>query len=248
MHRESEIEGANSRSQERILERKLRHNGAIHQVPLGCVGCPERPLCGGLAVEADIWNCLSLCCGQKKNCDRVCRNNPNFARRVQEVDGFALTSLPAAAFLNAPPLPRVIPEVFHGNARQQPFAPAVASISLYRMFDRRTGTPRYSTHADLCKQFKISEGTPLLLTGIQRDRSLERWWELGKLRRRAIIRKAQDCGAILATAPNYSLFLDRPRWDDLHAIKRIALTYHEFLDCYSACNFDPLSWGIGVQN
>jgi hypothetical protein len=98
------------------------------------------------------------------------------------------------------------------------------------MFDRRSGEPRYGTRADLCSHFKISEGTPLLLTGIQRDRPLERWWELGKSKRKVIIRAAQDCGVILATTPNFSLFLDRPRWDDLHAIKRIAWTYHEFLE------------------
>ncbi len=33
----------------------------------------------------------------------------------------------------------------------------------------------------------------------------------------------------LVTTPNYSLFLDRPRWDDLHAMKRIALVHQEFL-------------------
>lgn len=33
----------------------------------------------------------------------------------------------------------------------------------------------------------------------------------------------------LVTTPNYSLFLDRPRWDDLHAMKRIAIVHNEFL-------------------
>ena len=34
---------------------------------------------------------------------------------------------------------------------------------------------------------------------------------------------------MLATTPNYSLFIDRPRWDDLHAMKRIAIVHEEFL-------------------
>lgn len=34
----------------------------------------------------------------------------------------------------------------------------------------------------------------------------------------------------MATSPNYSLFIDRPRWDDLHAIKRIAWMHQEFLE------------------
>jgi hypothetical protein len=34
----------------------------------------------------------------------------------------------------------------------------------------------------------------------------------------------------MATTPNYSLFVDRPRWDDLHAMKRIAIVHGEFLE------------------
>jgi len=225
MHREPEI-GA----REHILERKLRHDGIWHSVQLGCSGCLEKAICGGLAVEANLWNCLSLCCGTPERCDRVCRSNPDYARRVHEIGGFALTSLSQAPSLAVQTLPMVVPEVFHGDVRRRPFAPAMASVSLYRMFDRRTGEPRYRTHADLCGRFKLSEGTPLLLTGIQRDRPLERWWELGESKRKAIIRATKDCGVILVTTPNYSLFLDRPRWDDLHAIKRIALAHQEFLE------------------
>ena len=31
------------------------------------------------------------------------------------------------------------------------------------------------------------------------------------------------------TTPNFSLFTDRPRWDDMHSMKRIAVTHEEFL-------------------
>lgn len=212
-----------------IAERKLRHDRELYQVPLGCAGCSERKMCGGLAVEANVWSCLSFCCGITGKCDRVCRNNPDFAFRVQEVGGFAL-NLPQAPSLALPTLPLVVPEIFHGSNRNRPFAPAVASVSLYSMFDRKEGKPKYQTRADLCDNFKISTDTPVLLTAIQRDRPLERWWELGHARRRTIIQAARDCGAVLATTPNYSLFLDRPRWDDLHAMKRIALAHSEFLE------------------
>jgi hypothetical protein len=172
---------------------------------------------------------MSLCCGNPGSCDRVCRNNPEFAFRIHEIGGFEL-NLPTAPLLTPPLLPTVIPEVYHGAARLRSFAPAAASVSLYRMFDRRTGDARYRTHAEVCRNFRISEGTPLILTGIQRDRPLERWWELGNVKRTAIIRAAVDCGVVLATTPNYSLFVDRPRWDNLHSMKRIALVYQEFLE------------------
>lgn len=212
-----------------IAEKRLWHDRTLRQVPLGCAGCRELPLCGGLCVEAALWNCLSFCCEAPNGCDRVCRNNPRFATRVNEVGGFAL-SLPTARSLPRRNLPTVVPEVFHGAAREHGFASPVIGVSLYRMFDRRTGTPRFQTHAELCKSLKIAEGANFILIGIQRDRPLERWWELGKARRRDIISAARDCGATLTTAPNFSLFIDRPRWDDMHAMKRIALIHHEFLD------------------
>ena len=41
--------------------------------------------------------------------------------------------------------------------------------------------------------------------------------------------RSQICWCELVTTPNYSLFVDRPRWDDLHAMKRIAIVHQEFL-------------------
>jgi len=39
----------------------------------------------------------------------------------------------------------------------------------------------------------------------------------------------------LVTTPNYSLFADQPRWDDLHSMKRIALVCQEFLNLGVPC-------------
>jgi len=135
----------------RAPERMLRHDDLLYQVPLGCAGCRDRPLCGGLAVEADLWNCLSLCCGTPNTCDRVCRNNPKFAARVHEIGGFGLSLAPAPD-LPMRTLPSIIPEVFHSVGRRRPFAPVVASVSLYRMFKRQTGDPKYPSHEDLCSE------------------------------------------------------------------------------------------------
>lgn len=227
MHHPTAV-AARKKSRMHIAERKLRHDSSLHQPALGCAGCAERKQCGGLAIEAGIWSCLSFCCKNPDHCDRVCRNNPDYAFRVQEIGGFEL-KLPQAPWRPAPMLPLVVPEIFHGSKRSRHFAPALASVSLYGMFDRKKGLPKYRTRAELSDNYKISTETPLVLTAIQRDRPLERWWELGQARRKVIIEAARDCGAVLATTPNYSLFVDRPRWDDLHAMKRIALTHSEFL-------------------
>lgn len=81
----------------------------------------------------------------------------------------------------------------------------------------------------LCAAFGIARGTTIILTGTDRDPPLERWWQLGEAGRRPIIHALAAAGVGLVTTPNYSLFIDRPRWDDLHAMKRIAIVHQEFL-------------------
>jgi hypothetical protein len=69
---------------------------------------------------------------------------------------------------------------------------------------------------------------PVLLTGTAADPPLERWWSLGP-QRRAAIRALRGLNVALVTTPNFSMFSDQPRWDDLHSMKRIALVHEEFL-------------------
>jgi hypothetical protein len=182
-----------------------------------------------LAHEGGFFDCLQFCCGKPETCDRVCRNNPDYVDRVREVGGFALDNVPRAPLLDAPELRRLVPVIFHSNGRALAVPFSVAALPLYRMFDRRSGAPRFADHASLCAAFGIAQGTVVILTGTDRDPPLERWWGLGGELRRAAIRALKGAGVRLVTTPNYSLFLDRPRWDDLHSIKRIALVHEEFL-------------------
>lgn len=96
------------------------------------------------------------------------------------------------------------------------------------MFSGRNGASCFADHDALCAAFRIAPGTPIILTGTDEDAPIERWWGLGEDKRRAVIRSLRKAVAP-ATTPNYSLFTDAPRWDDLHAIKRIALVHAEFL-------------------
>jgi len=196
---------------------------------LGCSACPEKDLCGGLRLEAPFFDCLQFCCGKHDTCDRVCRNHPDFPDRVREVETFHLGTVPRAPALTAPMLPPVVPVLYHRNGQTLPLASNTVALSLYNMFDRRSGEPRFSTHGVLCDAFGLQPGTTILLTGTDRDPPLERWWGFGEARRREIIRAMKAVGIGLVTTPNYSLFVDRPRWDDFHAMKRIAIVHEEFL-------------------
>jgi len=180
-------------------------------------------------MKAAFFDCLQFCCGEPETCDRVCRNHPDYVDRVREVGGFAFDSVPCAPRLVAPDLPRLVPVIYHGNRRELsvPF-PAIA-LPLYRLLDRKTGAPRFTDYTTLCTAFGIEPGTTIILTGTDRDPPLERWWGFGETGRRSIIRALVAAGVGLVTTPNYSLFIDRPRWDDLHAMKRIAIVHQEFL-------------------
>lgn len=211
-------------------EKKLWHIGDRHSLSLGCATCPDRAVCGGLQIEAAPFDCLGFCCGKPEDCDAVCRNSPeHFAQRVREIGGFSLDNVPRAPVLAAPKLPTLVPLVFHGDKRHGTFhiSPA-ACLPLYQVICRQDGKTRYEDAKALAEGFGIAGDVTVLLTGTAVDPPLERWWSLGPARRDAI-RKLVDLNVAMVTTPNFSLFTDQPRWDDMHSMKRIAIVHQEFL-------------------
>ena len=115
-------------------------------------------------MKAAFFDCLQFCCGKPETCDRVCRNHPDYVNRVREVGRFALDNVPRGPLLDAPELPRLMP-VIYGNRRALAVPFSVAALPLYRMFRRRTGELRFGTHGELCEEFGLVPGTPIVLTG-----------------------------------------------------------------------------------
>lgn len=210
-------------------EKRLWHDGRNRTPSLGCMGCPDREICGGLAIERTFYDCYDNCCGNAGSCDAVCRNKPReFVQRVREVGGFPLDNVPRAERLPEPLLPPVVPVLLHGYSREAPLAPPAVCVPLYAVIARHRGEERYLDAAAVAAAFRFQRATPLILTGTAEDSPLERWWSLGPDRLNAI-RRLRDIGVELVTTPNFSLFPDQPRWDDMHSMKRIALTHEEFL-------------------
>ena len=210
-------------------ERKLWHDGTRYASSLGCIVCPDRQYCGGLNIKTPLYDCLGYCCGEPEQCDSVCRNKPrDFAQRIREIDGFRLDNVQRVVRLPEIQLPAVVPVVFHGNGRVMPFTAPAVCLPLYKMIGRCYGERRYANADAVAVEFRFEAGTPLLLTGIDTDQPLERWWSLGP-RRRDAIRALHELGVELVTTPNFSLFTDQPRWDNMHNMKRIAITHAEFL-------------------
>jgi hypothetical protein len=148
---------------------------------------------------------------------------------VREVGGFSLENVPRAAAIAAPELPNVVPVVFHGNKRASTFAgPGFVCLPMYKLIEARSGVVRFTSPQHLRDTFGLEMSTKVILTGTSTDPPLERWWSFGTGRTEAI-RALKKLGISFVTTPNYSLFTDQPRWDDLHSMKRIALVHHEFL-------------------
>lgn len=210
-------------------ERRLWHDQERHTPSIGCTSCPDRAICGGLQLAGSLYDCLSFCCHTPDDCDAVCRYRPDaFAERVREVDGFSFDNIPRAPVIAAPFLPPLVPVLYHGCKRIVPFEAPAVCLPLYSVIDRRNGETRYSNGSELSYGFGIGKDVPVMLTGTATDGPLERWWSLGE-KRRERIRALRNLGVTLVTTPNYSLFVDQPRWDDLHSLKRIAIVHEEFL-------------------
>lgn len=210
-------------------ERRLWHDGERHTPSLGCMNCPDRGMCGGLNLRRALFDCLDLCCHNPEDCDAVCRRKPEeFAQRVREVGGFSLENVPRAPRLETPQLPTLVPMLFHGSRRVTPFSGPAVCLPLYSVIRRQNGSGLYESPAALAAKFAITPGASIILSGTDTDPPLERWWSLGVERREAI-RALRGLGIALVTTPNYSLFTDQPRWDDLHSMKRIALVHEEFV-------------------
>ena len=210
-------------------ERRLWHDGRKYTPSLGCGICPDHDTCGGLRIERASYDCLGHCCRQPEACDAVCRTKPReFARRVREVGGFGFDNVPRAARLPEPTLPSVVPVLFHGSSRETPFAAPAICLPFFAIITRCRGAASHADATVVADGFRFRAGTPVILTGTANDRPLERWWSLGPGRLEEI-RRLRDLGVVLVTTPNFSLFTDRPRWDDMHSMKRIAITHEEFL-------------------
>ncbi len=212
------------RPAQRLLDDAVKNPSA-----LGCLTCPDYRDCGGLHIEAGVFDCVGFCaCADPAKCDMVCRNKvEQFVDRYQEVGGFDLGSIPRVAARASPALPPVIPWIGHKYSRQTILPETVVALSLYDLFHMGTGEPHVMTRAELAQRFLISEDATLVVTGVDRDAKLEAWWGFEYREHQLSALRALDVA--LVTGPNFSLFTDTPRPDNLHSMKRIAMSWEELM-------------------
>jgi hypothetical protein len=178
-------------------------------------------------IDGSGFNCLDHCCGKPSSCQIVCPNSREFAERIREVSGLDLSTLVAAQAV-PPACPSYLPMLFHGSARAKPISASAVAIPLYRFFDKAADC-RFENPAEVADAFKIAPETKLFLSGVAQDREVERWWKLEARGRIKAIANLRRLSVAMVTTPNFSLMVDRPRWDDLHSMRRIVLAFHELI-------------------
>lgn len=216
-------------------ERRRWDNPDLNILPLGCVQCADRELCGGIHKKQIDYYCLGDCCGDPSNCGNVCpRNFDGYVDRYREVDGFDLDNIPRATPLLPPDLPAYIPFIFHRNRRAALLDVPAVALPLHKFYSRRDGSLRYKTRAEIEAAFNVNRKARIVLIGCGRDKPIEAWWGLSS-QRRTILKSLTDLGMELVTSPNYSLFTDVPRHDNLYNIKRIGVAWYEAVDAQMPC-------------
>ncbi|WP_425409308.1 hypothetical protein [Hyphococcus sp.] len=213
---------------DRLIARKLTDSPGSVPMALGCPSCRHFDICGGLSIEEGVLDCLAFCCGKSESCSLVCRKKAElFAQQVREIDGFEFDNVARTPTVAVNFNDEIVPLVYHGSSRAKALSYGIMALRLADLINFRTGRLRFETRAELCKAFRIEEAATLILTGVDQDHRIEPWWALGE-KRLGIIEQLRQIGVALVTAPNFSVFINHPRTDDLHAMKRIALVFAEF--------------------
>lgn len=194
---------------------------------LGCQSCVDRAICGGAHKGASFYDCNDYCrCSNKATCDLVCRGNPaQYVERIREVRGFDLNEVPRITDIDLAALPSMIPLIEHKSARRSSLGFPIVALPFYSLLDLDKGVLRYKSRKEVAEKFGIDPRARLVLSGVGRDRKIERYWALSN--RPSILAQIGQLDICLATPPNFSVLTDVPRTDNLHAMKRIMIAYSE---------------------
>lgn len=195
-------------------------------VAAGCQRCALLQQCGGMRNERALLTCIDQFCNCEGDCDNVCPNHPDYARKVREIGGYNDHRIGPMQQRDVR-LPVYVPLVHHGYSRISQLNIEAVAICPYNFLKLSNGRylPKVKDRASLCQKFRIADNTKLILCGTAKDKPLERYWS--HRRREKTMDVIAEISPDLYIAPNFSMFLDVPRPDNLFNIKRQLLCISE---------------------
>ena len=198
--------------------------------PRSCDSCFLRDACGGLdEPNLVLLGCSSRCCG-RANCDYPCLSKPNFAEYVREVRGMNSRTPRLLPLAFHGPLPAYIPVIRRNivgiDLLEEPWV-ALTFDDLFRG-RRRNYHPIAENGADLRAHLGLHPATRIILMGVARDKTLERYWQ--RRLARGIARQIARLGIEFVTCPNFSYFPDAPKFATLWNRHRMICVMEELVE------------------
>lgn len=208
--------------------KSLWHNPG-EPLALGCSGCPDFATCGGMQVAAPIFSCMDHCNCDRAFCQKVCPSNKNFIHRVHEVRGLEFDDIEKRASIPLLPLPRFAQLLYNHPKVENDIALPIAAVPLSAAFNKSGKKGTALTRLEIERRFRLSAGTPLILSGAELDHRIEKFWGV-TTGRTDMLAGIRDLNPLIVTTPNYSVGLDGPRHEAMHSLKRILLSWSELHD------------------
>jgi hypothetical protein len=197
---------------------------ATFEPALGCHDCFALTECGGLYRPGGI-DCLCYCCNNPDTCTYLCPRNKHFLRIWRDTDGIQITI--KQLHQQPTPLPAYLPLIQHGSKRVTTLKATMVALTTFDVTRRDKQRNDMVRDPDQLRQkFRLSSTTALLLSSIAQDVELERYWR--QRHQRGLIQGIKATNPTHVIAPNFSLFRDVPRFDNLANIKRSLLCAEEF--------------------
>jgi hypothetical protein len=189
---------------------------------LGCRNCFLFSQCGGTYAPG-VFDCLAFCCNKPSTCTFVCPKSDRFVEVVRDTGGLALNQKWDIRQRDTG-LPHYLPCIQHGSSRMRRLNFPLVVVPTCEV-TRRQAKPCESP-ADLRAAFKLRRDARIILVTIDEDRELENFWRVKAVR--SLAERLAGLNVEHIVAPNFSLPLEIPRFDNIANIRRSLLCAEEF--------------------
>ena len=189
---------------------------------LGCRNCFLFSQCGGTYAPG-VFDCLAFCCKKPSTCTFVCPKSERFVEVVRDTGGLALNQEWNIRQRDTG-LPYYVPCIQHGSSRMRRLNFPLVVVPTCEVTRRRETA--CETPDQLRTAFKLRRDARVILATIDEDRELENFWHVKTVRSLAERLAGLEIEHIIA--PNFSLPLEIPRFDNIANIRRSLLCAEEF--------------------
>ena len=194
-----------------------------------CDGCFLLKRCGQQAA-GELFSCLETdCCRRPKTCQAACPRSVRWPTYVREIHGRWIEPAhlvqPGKTLTRR--LPRYASKVLHSSERPRLLkwdGPLVASLPETARKVGISGDAAIASRA----YWQLCPESDLILSGIRPDAEIESFWR--DARATGYYRQIAAMRPLAVVAPNFSMYLGVPRFDNIHNIVRQTLVAERLSD------------------